>query len=317
LCFCRTTPRVTTQRRNQKESMNTPLRTMLAAVAATGLVALAGCSSGPAETVDNGDEKDVTVAVFSGWPEGEAVSYLWSSILEEKGYNVELEYPDVAAGFSGLSTGDYDVNLDVWLPVTHASYLDSFGDDIVDLGIWNNEATNNIAVNADAPVDSLDELADNAELFNSRLIGIEPGAGLTGITEEDVIPTYGLDDWDFTTSSTATMLSELKAATDAGENIAVTLWHPHWAYDAFDIKDLEDPKGALGDAEGIHSYGSADFEEKFPQFAEWLAAFEMDTETLGSLQNEMFNGGADSSEYQSIVDAWIVENQDWVDGLTD
>jgi glycine betaine/proline transport system substrate-binding protein len=297
--------------------MNTPIRTMLAVVTATGLVALAGCSSEPAEPLANGDQKDVTVAVFNGWPEGEAVSYLWSSILEDKGYNVELEYADVAAGFSGLSTGDYDVNMDVWLPVTHQSYIDSFGDDIVDLGAWNTDATLNVAVNADAPVDSLEELADNADLFNSTLVGIEPGAGLTQVTEEDVIPTYGLEDWELTTSSTATMLTELKAATDAGENIAVTLWHPHWAYDAFDIKDLEDPQGALGDPEGLHSFGSTDFEKNFPAFAGWLSEFEMDTDTLGTLQNAMFNSGADASDYEDIVDAWIVDNQAWVDTLTD
>jgi len=300
-----------------KDRMNTPIRTMLAAVAATGLVALAGCSSSPAETLDNGDEKDVSIAVFSGWPEGEAVSYLWSSILEEKGYNVELENVDIAAGFTGLSTGDYDVNMDVWLPVTHEAYLDSFGDDIVDVGTWNTEATNNIAVNADAPVDSLEELAANGDAFNNTIVGAEAGSGLTDLTQNGVIPDYGLDDWDFSTSSTPAMLSELKAALDAGENIAVTLWHPHWAYEAFDIKDLDDPKGSLGAAEGIHSYGSTDFEEKFPAFAEWLAAFEMDTETLGSLQNEMYNSGAESSEYEQIVADWIVENQEWVDGLTD
>jgi glycine betaine/proline transport system substrate-binding protein len=297
--------------------MNTPIRTMFAAVAATGLVALAGCSSGPAETLDNGDEKDVTIAILSGWPEGEAVSYLWSAILEEKGYNVEMEDVDIAAGFTGLSAGDYDVNMDVWLPVTHEAYLDEFGDDIVDIGTWNTEATNNIAVNADAPVDSLDELAANGDSFNNTIVGAEAGSGLSGLTENGVIPDYGLDDWEFTTSSTATMLSELKAATAAGENIAVTLWHPHWAYEAFDIKDLEDPKGSLGEAEGIHSYGSSDFTEKFPQFSEWLAAFEMDTETLGSLQNDLYNSGAESSEYEDIVDAWISENQEWVDGLSD
>jgi glycine betaine/proline transport system substrate-binding protein len=296
--------------------MNTPLRTMFAAVAATGLVALAGCSSGPAETVDNGDEKDVTIAVFSGWPEGEAVSYLWSAILEEKGYEVEMENVDIAADFTGLSAGDYDVNMDVWLPVTHKAYLAEFGDDIVDIGTWNTEATNNIAVNADAPVDSLDELATNGDSFDKTIVGAEAGSGLSGLTESAVLPEYGLDDWEFTTSSTATMLSELKAATAAGENIAVTLWHPHWAYEAFNIKDLEDPKGALGAAEGIHSYGSSDFNEKFPQFSEWLSGFEMDAETLGSLQNDLYNSGAESSEYEEIVSTWISENQEWVDGLT-
>jgi glycine betaine/proline transport system substrate-binding protein len=296
--------------------MNTPLRTMFAAVAATGLVALAGCSSGPAETVDNGDEKDVTIAVFSGWPEGEAVSYLWSAILEEKGYEVEMENVDIAAGFTGLSAGDYDVNMDVWLPVTHEAYLAEFGDDIVDIGTWNTEATNNIAVNADAPVDSLGELAANGDSFNKTIVGAEAGSGLSGLTENAVLPEYGLDDWEFTTSSTATMLSELKAAMAAGENIAVTLWHPHWAYEAFDIKDLKDPKGALGAAEGIHSYGSSDFNQKFPQFSEWLSGFEMDTETLGSLQNDLYNSGAESTEYEEIVSTWISENQEWVDGLT-
>ena len=48
--------------------------------------------------------------------------------------------------------------------------------------------------------------------------------------EDDVIPTYGLEDMEFLTSSTAAMLSELKSATDKGENVVVTLWEPHRAY---------------------------------------------------------------------------------------
>jgi glycine betaine/proline transport system substrate-binding protein len=43
----------------------------------------------------------------------------------------------------------------------------------------------------------------------------------------------------------------------------------------------------------------------------------MDTETLGTLQNAMFNSDAESSEYEEIVNTWISENQEWVDGLTD
>ena len=231
--------------------MKKSLRTTLALVGAAGLIGLAGCASEPeaAATVDNGDNQNVTIAVFNGWPEGEAVSHLWANVLDEQGYNVSLEYTDVAPGYLGLSDGDYDLNLDVWLPGTHASYIEEYGDDIVDLGSWNDEATLNIAVNADAPIDSLSELAANADLFGNRIIGIEPGAGLTAITQDEVIPTYGLEGFEFTTSSTAAMLTEIQAATEAGENIVVTLWHPHWAYAAFPIKDLTDPEGALGTAE--------------------------------------------------------------------
>jgi len=298
--------------------MKKPMKSTLAILGATGLVALAGCSTdaGPAATVANGDTRDVSIAVFNGWPEGEAVSHLWAAVLEDKGYDVALEYVDVVPGFVGLSAGDYDLNMDVWLPGTHADYVAEYGDDIVDLGAWNTDATLNIAVNADAPIDSLSELADNADLFGNRIVGIEPGAGLTGITEDSVMPTYGLDSFELTTSSTAGMLAELTAATDAGENIAVTLWHPHWAYAAFPLKDLTDPEGALGDAEGLHSFSRTGFGDDYPTLDGWIQNFTMDSAPLDSLQNDMFGSGADASEYDQIVADWIAENQEWVDTLT-
>ena len=288
-----------------------------ASAAAASLITLAGCSSGPAATVKNGDKQDLTIAVFTGWPEGEAVSNLWAAVLEKKGYNVELEYADVAPVFSGLSTGDYDLNMDVWLPTTHETYVKEYGDDIVDLGAWNEDATLSIAVNADAPIDSLEELAANADEFNNTIVGIEPGAGLTARTEDYVIPGYGLEDFEFPTSSTATMLTELTAATERGENVAVTLWHPHWAYSAFDLKDLADPKGTLGEAEGLHSYARTGFGDDYPTLNGWVEDFAMETAPLDSLQEEMFGGDADASDYDEIVAKWIGENQELVDGLTD
>jgi glycine betaine/proline transport system substrate-binding protein len=291
-------------------------RTLLA-IGATGLLALTGCSAAASETVGKGntDSKDLSLAVFNGWDEGVAASELWKAILDEKGYDVELEYADVAPVYSGLSTGDYDATLDVWLPDTHASYIDEYGDDIVDLGAWNNESTLTIAVNEDAPIDSLAELADNADLFDNTIVGIEPGAGLTAATTDRVIPTYGLEGMDYVTSSTAAMLTELTAATKADENIVVTLWEPHWAYGEFPLKNLEDPEGTLANVESIHAFGKADFAEEFPQAAEWMGDFEMDLDTLYSLEKAMFVD-YDGQDYEPIVAKWITENQEWVDSLT-
>ncbi|GAA2032407.1 glycine betaine ABC transporter substrate-binding protein [Agromyces tropicus] len=296
-------------------------RHLLSTLALGGAAALAltGCTAGgadaEAETVANGDQKDLTIAVFNGWDEGIAASELWKAVLEEQGYDVELEYADVAPVYSGLSTDDYDVVLDTWLPITHQDYIDEYGDDLVDLGAWNEDAKLTIAVNEDAPVDSLADLAANADAFDNRLVGIEPGSGLNRVTTDSVIPTYGLDGMDYLTSSTPAMLAELTAATDADENIAVTLWRPHWAYDAFPIKDLEDPEGMLGDAEGIHSFGGKSFEENFPTLSGWLEGFEMDSELLYSLENAMFNEN-DSDDYGPIVEQWIADNQEYVDSLT-
>ncbi|WP_430646769.1 glycine betaine ABC transporter substrate-binding protein [Agromyces sp. GXS1127] len=295
-------------------------RHLISALALGGAAALAlsGCASGAGaegDALDNGDRKDVTIAVFNGWDEGIAASELWKAVLEEQGYDVELEYADVAPVYQGLSDDDYDVVLDTWLPITHQDYIDEYGDELVDLGAWNEDAKLTIAVNEDAPVDSLDDLAANADAFRNRLVGIEPGSGLSRVTTESVIPTYGLDGMEYLTSSTPAMLAELTAATDAGENIAVTLWRPHWAYDAFPIKDLEDPEGMLGDAEGIHSFGGKSFEENFPTLSGWLKDFEMDSELLYSLENAMFNEN-DTDDYGPIVEQWIEDNQEYVDSLT-
>lgn len=288
----------------------------LTAVAAATLLALSGCAAPEAEVLDNGDRKDLTIAVFNGWDEGVAASELWKAILEDKGYDVTLEYADVAPVYSGLTADDYDVVLDTWLPITHASYIEKYGDKLVDLGAWNSEAKLTIAVNQDAPIDSLDELAANAELFGNRLVGIEPGAGLTEVTTDAVIPGYKLGSLEYLTSSTPAMLSELKAATDAGENIAVTLWRPHWAYDAFPVKDLADPQGLLGEAEGVHSFGGKSFETNFPTLAGWLKEFRLDSAQLASLENAMFNSGGSGSDYAPAVAEWISENQQYVDSLT-
>jgi glycine betaine/proline transport system substrate-binding protein len=112
------------------------------------------------------------------------------------------------------------------------------------------------------------------------------------------------------------MLAELSAALDAGENIAVTLWRPHWAYDEFPIRDLADPEGTLGDSESIHSIARTGFEDDFPQLTEWIQNFEMSSELLYELENVMFNVDEVPSDFTAVVEQWIADNQEYVDGLT-
>jgi glycine betaine/proline transport system substrate-binding protein len=293
----------------------------LGALAALGTAALAltACSPAgpPTAQLDNGDEGEMTIAVFAGWPEGIAVSQLWRAVLEDEGYDVTLTDVDVAPGYAGVASGDYDMVMDSWLPNTHADYVDRFGDDLTDLGAWYTDARNTIVVNDDAPITSLDELADNADLFGNTIVGLEPGAGLTQITEEQAIPTYGLESMDFVTSSTAALLTELKAATDSGENVVATLARPHWAYDAFPIRDLEDPEGAMGPAEEIHTMAGSTFDDDYPTASGWMRDFELSEDDLLSLCNLLFNGDAAAGDdYEPVVRGWMDEHPDVVEALT-
>jgi len=281
------------------------------ALAAAAALTLSGCAGGAGTP----GGRSIDIAVFNGWDEGIAASYLWQSILEDKGYKVKLTYADVAPVYEGLSRGNFDVVLDTWLPTTHADYLERYRGKVEDLGAWNDDARLTVAVNADAPIDSLDQLAGATDQFGGRIVGIEPGSGLMRVTAEDVVPGYGLGSLDLVESSTPAMLAELKKATDAGQNIAVTLWRPHWAYNAFPLKDLADPKGLLGVAESIHSVASTSLATDHPEVHDWISNFTMPGDKLASLEDAMFNA-YDGDDYAPVVKQWIADNREWVDSLT-
>jgi glycine betaine/proline transport system substrate-binding protein len=292
---------------------------------AAGLLAVAmvtaACGGGEDEETVASDagaagacSEEITIAAFNGWDESIAASYLWQSVLEDEGYEANVKMADAAPVFAGLAGGDYDLTLDVWLPSTHEDYVKQYGDELEDLGTWYDNAKLTIAVNEDSPATSLADLAENAEAYGNRLIGIEPGAGLTRITNEKVIPTYGLEGMEYIVSSTPAMLAELKGAVAAGEDIAVTLWRPHWAYDEFPIRDLEDPEGALGDAEEIHSFARAGFSEDCAAVADMIGNFTLSDEQLGSLENLMFNEN-EGEDHEAAVDQWLEKNPEFVETL--
>jgi len=294
-------------------------RPLVLTAAATALALVLGACSGGASdakaaTTPGGDRKDLTIAVHNGWDEGIAASYLWQAILKDDGYAVDIEMADPGPVYTGLAGGDFDVNFDMWLPITHADYLEQYGDDLEQLGSWYDDARLTIAVNEDSPLKSIKDLAEHPEVVDNRLVGIEPGAGLTRITKDEVIPTYGLEDVDFVESSTPAMLAELSGAIDEGRNIAVTLWRPHWAYEAYPLRDLEDPEGSLGKAEKIEMVGRTGFGKDYPELASWLANFTLTNDQLFSLENLMFNenGGKDN---EASATKWLADNPELVPAL--
>jgi ABC-type proline/glycine betaine transport systems, periplasmic components len=296
-------------------------RGVLLAAAAVSALALAACSgeedNGGSGTGDADPSKEITIGAFNGWEEGIAATYLWKAALEERGYTVTVEFADVGPLYLGMAEGDYDIGFDAWLPATHEDYWAEHGDRLEDLGVWYDDAPLTIAVNEDAPIQSLAELADAADLFDNRIVGIEAGSGLNRITQESVIPTYGLEDMDFIESSTQAMLAELQGSIDRGDNIVVTLWQPHWAYDAFPIRNLEDPENALGDPEEIHAFGRPGFSQDFAEVAAWVGEFTLTGEQLHSLENIMFNqnNATSEAEYEASVQQWLEQNPGFIDEL--
>lgn len=257
---------------------------------------------------DVGDGREIEIG-WIPWEEDIAVTNLWHVILEENGFEVTQTQADVGPVFDGVATGELDLYLDAWLPNTHEDYWDQYGDQVEDLGAWLDEAPLTWVVPEYVDVDSIADLADNADLFDGRIVGIEPGSGLARISEDEVIPTYGLEDWDHVTGSTAAMLSELEAAIANEEPIVVTLWEPHPAYGRFDLKNLEDPELALGEPDEIRSIARDGFAEDFPEVADAFEQFEFDAVTLAELTVAVLEHA--DGELEGARE-WLEANRDYV-----
>src|SRR5215204_1014294 len=290
---------------------HTTVLTRVGAVLTALALVATGCSDS-----DDDDDKTVTMGVIPGWTDETGTTALLQTILEDNGYEVEIkEISDNAPMYTALSNGDVDILSSSWKDKTHASYWERFGEDLEDIGVYYEGATSFLAVPTYSDVNSIEELPSEASEFGEQVVGIEPGAGLTELTKDSVFPTYGLDsDFKLLTSSTAAMLTELQKATDAEEEIVVTMWKPFWANAAFPIRPLEDPEGAYGEPEDLHVIARDGFSDDFPDVADMLENFKLDDEQYNSLENLVANEYGQGEE-QKAAEAWLKENPDYVPAL--
>lgn len=273
------------------------LATVLAAAS------LMACSGG-GET----ESKDTVKLAYVNWAEGIAMTNLAAAILEDKmGYEVELTMADAAPVFTSLSSGNTDAFLDVWLPVTHASYIEKYGEDMVDLGVVYENALLGLIVPSYVEIDSIEELNANKEKFGGQIIGIDPGAGLMGAAEK-ALAEYGLE-FDLLTGSGPTMTAALGKAIDANEYIVVTGWAPHWKFAKWDLKVLEDPKGVFGEVETIHKYSRTGLEEDMPEVTEFLKNFKMTEAELGDLMGAIEEEGGEPLD---VARDWMNSNEELI-----
>ena len=279
---------------------------LLGGVGLAGL-GLAACGSDGGSGSGGGT---ITLGYVPSWTDGLSTAYLLQNRLETMGYTVEhQEIEQPAALYSALASGDIDIYPSAWPEVTHEKYMAEYGEDIEDLATYYKNAVLTIAVPEYTDITSIADLKGNVDMFGGKIYGIEPGAGLTGVTQDSMMPAYELDgEYELVTSSTAAMLSELKKATEAETDIVVTLWRPFWANSTFAVKDLEDPEGAMGETEGLHFLARPGFSEDFADAAEFISGIALDDEQYGSLEDLVVNDYTDKEA--EGVEKWLEENPD-------
>lgn len=294
---------------------------LLIAVMMLATLALTGCgSTKPTDTASpsagtstespsatNDGEKPVINIGYVQWACANANSHMVKALLEEK-FDVDVKLYDMEAGllWQSVATGDVDFMVTAWLPSTHGSYYEELKDEVVDLGPLYDSAVTGLVVPSYVTIDSIDELNGVSDKFDGKIVGIDAGAGIMAATNQ-AIEDYELN-YELITSSDAAMMAEMKTAYADEEWIAITGWAPHWMFDVYDLKFLEDPKGTYGSSETINPITRLDFAEDYPEINAFLDNYSLTVAEFGGLINTM-------EEYDDDNEAarvWIDANKDLV-----
>lgn len=271
------------------------------------MTVLVGCNKDGSK-----DKRTVIELGYVQWACANANSHMLEVLLEEK-FDVDIKLRSMDAGllWQSVATGDIDFMVTAWLPLTHESYYEELKDEVVDLGPLYEGAGIGLVVPQYVTIDSIEELNDNADKFDGKIIGIDAGAGIMGATNQ-AIADYDLD-LNLISSNDAAMTAELKAAYENNEWVVVTGWAPHWKFDSFDLKFLEDPKLSYGGEETINAITRLDFAKDYPEINAFLENYFLTPAQFGALITTM-------EEYDDASEAakvWLDDNKELVDSWFD
>ncbi len=280
---------------------------------ATSALFLAACSPAEDTTDDTGEEsvgagQEVELA-FVAWDTEIASTNVVGTVLEDLGYDVKLTQLDNAIMWEAVANGEADGMVAAWLPGTHASQLESYGDQMQDLGPNLEGAKIGLVVPAYMDVDSIADLSDQAD---QTIAGIEPGAGVVAAAEQALEDYDNLSDWSVQTSSSGAMTTQLSQAIENEEEIIVTGWSPHWMFQSYDLKYLEDAEGSFGDAETINTMVREGLEEDLPNVYQVLDNFSWTSADIESVMLAIKDG----EDPEDAARAWVDENEDVVSEWT-
>lgn len=280
-------------------------------ILASSVTIIAACSN--EETSEENhlvDGEELTLAT-GPWESENASTAVIAQVLESVGYDTTTTTLDAAVIWEALASGDADAQVGAWLPQTSAPYVEEYGDQVEYLGVNLEGAALGLAVPTYMDVDSIADLTDEA---NQEITGIEAGASVVAGAQEVTEVYDNMEGWTVVTSSTGAMATALDDAYNNQEEIVVTGWSPHWKFQRFDLKYLDDPEGVFGDEEYIGTVARLGLDEEHPVAHHILENFYWEVEDMETVMLEVQEGASAEEAAQN----WIEDNaetvQSWIDG---
>lgn len=254
----------------------------------------------------DGEEHPKVTLSHMSWDDSFASSAVIANVLRDEGFEVDLIQLDPAIVFSSLAAGSSDFTVSPWMPVTHGSYVEEYGEQIDIMGPHTEGAK--VAFVVPAYMEDINSIEDLTTVADQTITGIEPGSGIAQQGDEAMAAYSNLSDWEHQKSSSGAMLTSLRQAYNNQEEIVITGWTPHWMFIEFDLKVLEDPKNVFGAEEDLVTMARQGFAEDNPVAYQIIDNFYWELEDIQQVMLYM----QDDMSPDEAARVWMEDNPDKV-----
>ena len=259
-----------------------------------------------------------------GWTDITATTAVASVVLESIGYNTKTQVLSVPVTYKSLENKDIDVFLGNWMPTMEADIKPYRERGTVETLVTNLEgAKYTLAVPKyvyDAGVKNFADIAKNADKFDSKIYGIEPGNDGNRLIQDMIDQNaFGLKGFEVVESSEAGMLSQVKRKTRRDKWIVFLGWEPHPMNANFELAYLEGGDDFFGPNLGgavVATNVRKGYASECPNVGKFLKNL---TFTLQA-ENEIMAAILDEGKKpEAAAKAWIKQNPEtlnrWLEGV--
>ncbi|HWA46842.1 MAG TPA: choline ABC transporter substrate-binding protein [Dongiaceae bacterium] len=264
-----------------------------------------------------------------GWSDNTAQNGLFKTVLKGLGYTPEDQILALPVIIESLKNKDLDIFLDNWMPSNAANvqpYLDEKSVEMLNANL-SGAGYGPVVPKyvADAGVKDVKDLAANAEKFEKKFYGIEPGNDGNKIVQAKIDdPANGLQGWELVESSEQGMLAQAEKSMKKQEWIAFLGWTPHPVMGKMDLVYLTGfENDGFGDAQ-IKTLTRAGYSAECANVGKFLSNLKFELAMESAIMEKIGNGedgekaAADWLKANpGVLDAWLagVTTVDGKDGL--
>ena len=254
---------------------------------------------------ERGPRTNVLRIGYTDYSFDQAVVMVLKGILDQQ-ENLEVELyrlPD-STMFRALVDDELDIAISMWLPHTHQMYLDMYRSEIQTHSIISDSIGIYLVVPSYMPVNSISDLRNFGSLLRNTIMVPESQNAIYHLAT-DIISDYDLRGFTLQETAWDDIVPFIAESLSDNAGFAFVSLRPHWIFERYELKVLEDVRQSLGEHENAYLAVNSKFVERMPLYADFFSKVRFSLSEMETLLE--MNQTLGTEPYENAM-RWINQN---------